>query len=113
MLRNSRIVFNSLNTAFLSLIIKRFGYDTEHIEALFRFALKTAEENTKNRNFKTLLADRRNRFLEQSAAINKLTSTIEKSSVETLMMRGVRLPSQSVESIENTIRMIDRLLPCI
>ncbi len=107
-MRTARRPWNAGGASFLARLIEELGAETD-LPELFSFALGLLDEAEKSGNIYSALMTRKRRLSEALRQARRLDRQLQKSTMETLMMQGVRVLYIDQEDARRQMDLIDRI----
>lgn len=109
-LRNAPLIFNDLISDFFSSLFQsRLGLRPD-LPEITDFAISQADAVSQKKDVMTALLDRRLQLLKYLDQIHQTTELLKKSTMESLMLQGVRVPSTSPETIRKQLSLVELIL---
>lgn len=107
-LRCARIPLNDSRCNFISDLLQVFARD-DALLACFDFALQFLEEIDETDDYYSALVCKRRSLVRNLKKMEEFRSRLEKENMETLVMRGERIPLIDITEAQKQIAMIDQI----
>lgn len=107
-LRNARVLLNKNQRGFLTDLLPALATDDQLLPCV-DFALQFLEEADEENDFSTMLVEKRRTLVRNIKKMERFRSLLHRENMETLVMRGERIPLIDIADAQKKIAMIDKI----